>query len=735
MLMVSMLFAMLMFTTSAFAAEFKVTFDPANGGDLVIKETVGGKFNTPADPTKDHYVFEGWFDGEVQAAANSTKVKKDTTYTAKYLANLYKVLYLKDSTSLELLDFRFQSYDTTFTAIPSPITAGKTFVCWLNPSLDAAWDFQNDKVASEITTLTAKWEVNSYDAVFVADNGSTVPTQTVEFSSKITTPTPEPTKTGYTFLGWFVDDAKWDFETPMPAKDVKLTADWKINTPLLTFDADNGSVPTTQTVTYDTTFKAPEDPEKTGHTFKGWFNGDKEWDFAAATMPDNALTLTAKWDVNSYGLTLDVDVSGEPFKGYKAFEFGKPIPKPWAQKANYTFVGWFDGSVEVKTMPANDVDLTAKWEINENLLTFNADNGSVPTTQTVDFGSKIATPTSEPTKKGYTFKGWFNGDKEWDFVTATMPDSAVNLKAKWEVVSYTLALVDGSKETTQTVAYGADIAAPTKEGHTFLGWFDGDTEVSTMPAKDVKLTAKWKINTYVLVTDADNGSALAVSLMEYEASISAPSDPVKEDFKFLGWFDGDIKWDFAAKMPAKNLTLVAKWDAINPPVAPVTYHKVNFDAAGGTYRAPAKVADGDVVTLPTTTRSGGFTFAGWYTSAGVKVTTLKPTQDIVLTAKWLSTNCNLKSLKVSAGKLSNKFSWARTSYTLKLSRNTSKVTLTPKKISSVAKTYIKVGDGSYKQITSKTLSLKRGKSSTVKIKVIAQDGSARIYKVVVKRAK
>ncbi len=162
----------------------------------------------------------------------------------------------------------------------------------------------------------------------------------------------------------------------------------------------------------------------------------------------------------------------------------QPIVPPTAPtKEGHTFIGW-DGLPDV--MPAEDVVVNAKFDVNVYRITYKVD-GKTYQTDSIAFGATIV-PLTAPKKTGHTFTGW-------DGLPETMPAKDVEVTAKFDVNVYRLTYkVDGKTHQTDSIAYGATIVpptAPTKTGHTFTGW-DGLPE--TMPAKDVEVTAKYSLN-------------------------------------------------------------------------------------------------------------------------------------------------------------------------------------------------------------------------------------------------
>ncbi|MBK7452259.1 MAG: InlB B-repeat-containing protein [Anaerolineales bacterium] len=156
-------------------------------------------------------------------------------------------------------------------------------------------------------TLYAKWTANSYTITFDSNGGSVVTAITQPFGSAVSAPI-APTKTGYTFGGWYSDaglNTAYTFTT-MPAADITLYAKWTANSYTITFDSNGGSVVTAITQDFDTAVTAPTAPTKTGNTFGGWYSdAGLNTAYTFTTMPAANITLYAKWTANSYTITFD----------------------------------------------------------------------------------------------------------------------------------------------------------------------------------------------------------------------------------------------------------------------------------------------------------------------------------------------------------------------------------------------------------------------------------------------
>lgn len=131
--------------------------------------------------------------------------------------------------------------------------------------------------------------IGAYTVAFLSDGENTAPPQ-IRANAPADQPA-DPTKEGYTFIGWYNGESEWNFETPVTA-DLPLTAKWQINRYTITFDTAGGSEVAPITQDYGTTITAPANPAKTGYTFAGW---DKT---IPSTMPAGDMTITARWTEN-----------------------------------------------------------------------------------------------------------------------------------------------------------------------------------------------------------------------------------------------------------------------------------------------------------------------------------------------------------------------------------------------------------------------------------------------------
>ena len=390
----------------------------------------------------------------------------------------------------------------------------------------------------------AKWEINQYTVTVKPENGKADIIITQDYGTPITAPT--LTREGYTFKGW-------DKEIPetMPAENITVKAQWEINQYTIAFDTNGGSEIAPITQDYGTEITAPDNPTRKGYTFKGW---DKE---IPKTMPAENITVKAQWEINQY--TIAFDTNGGSEIAPITQDYGTEITAPDnPTRKGYTFKGW-DKEIP-ETMPAENITVKAQWEINQYTIAFDTNGGSEIAPITQDYGTEITAPDN-PTRKGYTFKGW---DKE---IPETMPAENITVKAQWEINQYTIAFDTngGSEIAPITQDYGTEITAPdnpTRKGYTFKGW---DKEIpETMPAENITVKAQWEINQYTIAFDTNGGSEIAPITQDYGTKITAPDNPTRKGYTFKGW-DKEIP----ETMPAENITITARWRDTEKPTGEI----------------------------------------------------------------------------------------------------------------------------------------------------------------------
>ena len=196
------------------------------------------------------------------------------------------------------------------------------------------------------------------------------------------------------------------------------------------------------------------------------------------------------------------------------------------------------------------------------------ERGGIYAKQIVQTDEKAIEP-DVPSRQGYQFTDWYLDDTKYDFDTAVTGD--MTLTAKWTANSYTITFDTGGGSAIAPITqdYGTAITAPadpTREGYTFIGW---DTEIpTTMPAENMTITAQWRINRYTVTFDTNGGSAVAPITQDYGTAITAPADPTREGYTFMGW-DKEIP----TTMPAGDMTITAQWKDSEKPTGEIKISK------------------------------------------------------------------------------------------------------------------------------------------------------------------
>ena len=349
----------------------------------------------------------------------------------------------------------------------------------------------------------------------------------------------------------------------VPSDVTELTVQWTAPTYAVTLNTNGGTINNGNVTGYTygvgATLPAADDMTYTGHTFKGWYDNENLTG-SPVTAIGGAETgnkeYWAKWEINQYTVTV------KPENGKADItitqDYGTPITAPTLTREGYTFKGW-DKEIP-ETMPAENITVKAQWEINQYTIAFDTNGGSEIAPITQDYGTEITAPDN-PTRKGYTFKGW---DKE---IPETMPAENITVKAQWEINQYTITFDTngGSEIAPITQDYGTEITAPdkpTRKGYTFKGWNKEIPE--TMPAENITVKAQWEINQYTITFDTNGGSDIAPITQDYGTEITAPDNPTRKGYTFKGW-DKEIP----ETMPAENITITARWKDTEKPTGEI----------------------------------------------------------------------------------------------------------------------------------------------------------------------
>ena len=471
--------------------------------------------------------FKAWsISGKEYPVGSTIKVEKDTTIVALWDSiPVYTVTYnVNGGSPLTQTQYSINEGEK-YGTMPTTTLTGYDFDGWYTAASGGVKVNSNDTCTGNIT-LYAHWKASKNTVYKVEhykeklEGGYVLADTDILKGETLTSVTPNvKSYEGFTSPSKKTATIKADGSTV-------IKYEYTRNSYTLTWNLDGGTATgdyTVGSVKYEASITSPV-PTKSGYTFNGWSVSVPD------KMPANNLTIKAKWNANTASYKVE---------HYKQGLDGKYTAKPETEKlkgkpgtrvkpAVKKYEGFKSPSVQTATIEA-DGSLVVKYYYTRNSYTLKWDyaGGSASgsfTSGKVKYGTKITAP--KPTKKGYTFKGW---DAT---VSKTMPAKNVTYKAKWKVNSYTLTwdFAGGTASNTYTngtVKYNSAITAPvlTKEGYTFDGW--SVSVPSKMPAKNLKVTAKWREKTQEEnVTDFVK-RFYSVVLERPQAEIDADTDGIK----------------------------------------------------------------------------------------------------------------------------------------------------------------------------------------------------------------
>lgn len=608
--------------TASWVKNVTVTFDTDGGSDIdpapYTDKTPGTALTAPTDPTKKGYTFLGWMDESgAEATIPTTFPTADVTYKAKWALNVTMNFIVDGETKQSFNGYAGQEFDAS--QVNEPEKVGYYFIGWSNAVPTAYPEASTDYVA--------QWDIKTYLVKYYID-GAYITSARVPYGERILTNVPGASAPeGYKLTGWYTDSActvPFDETTVMGTESVTLYSKTEKQVYTSTFNAAGGKFEGNKdAVTVDTAFGerviAPNPPVLTGYTFAGW---SPDVGFMDA---NGGKTYYATWVANEYDVAYYVN--GNPYETLKV-AFGENLEVPGDPSLEgRTFEGWAASAdstdiVDPSTYVMNEDGYSFYAVFSDN--TYNAifylteqdkTNGNVFATVSTVYDKQIVAPEASA-REGYTFAAWSP-------VPEKMPANDVEFVGTWTINQYTITFDEdgGTSVDDITTDYNAPVSSPetTKEGYTFVGWFEENSDeafvFTTMPARDVSLTAHWKANEYSIEFNSMGGTTVNPISADYGTKVEEPAAPTKTGYNFAGWFEGDSTEAFVFDtMPARKVTLTAKWEA-------KTFTPgVKFNANGGSWD------DGNYKYVPATFNAeigvpdseparSGYDFLGWSKSS------------------------------------------------------------------------------------------------------------------------
>ena len=574
-------------------------------------------------PAKRGHDFGGWYDNETfnesgKLAAGAKMPAAAQTYYAKWTPSVYDITYPGIEGSAPDVTLPTTHTYGTATEIPNLTRTGYVFNGWVvngegtaqtNLTLDAE-DYTG------AVTLTAQWTAKRYAITYEGMDGAQFGDKhPAEYAYDTDAVISDPTKAGYTFLGWLVNGestARKDLTLRKEAylDNITLTATWEQNPYKITWMVNEGGTINetpeySKTVFLGEAITAPTVTAMDGYRFDGWYTDGST--FAEHTkfktgdkMPEGDVTYYAKWTLIQYSITYNLNGGTNHAENPAEYNVSsEKITLLEPSKTGYRFDGWYTDDTystkvtEIATGKTGHAVLYAKWTVNQYTITWVTNGGNALTgnyTTTADYGTVIELPNT-PTKDQkvsttYTFAGWYTDVACTKALAdgATVPENGMTLYAKWNETArkYTITWIsEGADNKTTELVYGArlgmntpsDIQRDAEEGYTWEieGWYtqpDGagqKIDGSTTVTGDATYYAVWEQvwNTYTVTFDLGDAGDIESQTVKYGEKAVKPTLPqTAESYGvFDDWYSGNYAFSFNTKVTC-DLTLTAHWSTL-----------------------------------------------------------------------------------------------------------------------------------------------------------------------------
>ena len=431
-----------------------VTYDSQGGSAITAGSTTTGGLITasPGTPTRSGYSFTGWFaansGGSALSFSYSHGQTSNFTLFAQWTADSQAITY--DSQGGSAITAGSTTTGGLIAASPgTPTRLGYTFAGWFvaaSGGTQISFPYTHGQTSS--FTLYAQWSANSLTVTHDSQGGSAITSDSTSTGSSISTSPGTPTRSGYTFTGWFVASSggtQISFPyTHGQTSSFTVYAQWSADSLVISYDSQGGTaIGNASTTTGGSIASSPGTPTRTGYEFAGWFagaSGGAAISFPYAHGQTSSFTLYAQWTANA--LTVTTDEQGGTAIDNTSTTTGASMSSPGTPtRTGYTFTGWFVASSggTLITFPyahgqTSSFTLYAQWTANSLVITYDSQLGSAITAGSTTTGGSISASPSTPTRSGYTFTGWFvasSGGTQISFPYTHGQTSSFTLYAQW----------------------------------------------------------------------------------------------------------------------------------------------------------------------------------------------------------------------------------------------------------------------------------------------------------------
>lgn len=387
----------------------------------------------------------------------------------------------------------------------------------------------------------------------------------------------------------------------------------------VTFVLNNNDANQTIEVSKASDIKLPS-VSKEGFELEGWYLDESfSVKFDSSKELDKNITLYAKW--NELEFTVKFIVDGEEVKQEKV-KYNASATAPAVSVEGKVFTKWDKDFTNVK----ENLTVTALFDVLKFTVKFMVDDTEIKTEE-VEYG-KSATKPADPTKDGFEFTGW---DKDFSNVRSNLVVNAVFTQSTFTITYYDGETLLDLSPKSYNKGDSVTLPEPEKDGYFFDGWCTDATLAHLVKKDDFKnnltLYARWEEIEYSVAFFVD-GKSYAIVTCKYGESATAPEDPSKPGYTFVGWNE-----DFS--VVTDDLVVVAIFEE---KLYSITYHNgdATLDIEPKTFKYGASLE------LPVISENG-YIFAGWYSDNEFKErisNDSKPVDDLDLYALFLKVEYN-----------------------------------------------------------------------------------------------
>lgn len=357
-----------------------------------------------------------------------------------------------------------------------PVKEGHTFEDWYLG--DVVYDF-SQTVTSNLT-LEAHFNINTYEVIFIDEDEKELSRSSFEYGSIIEKPE-QPSKTGYNFVGWYLDDVEFEFPAHANA-NITLQAKYEVQTYTATFNNENGELYRTVTHNHDSKIIVPTAPAKAGHSFVKWQLDGEDFDFNQI-VNENIGAFSPVYEIDTYNVQFYVD--GILHKSVPVTYLGNTESIAAPEIDHQTFVSWqYNGQAFDFSKPiTNHLKLHALYKAEQVLVTVIANDSHVVEAFEVDYDSQLDIHSDSLYIINYGISGIYT-----DAELTTAYDFQANITAPITIYVVYVELTDQEKitnagahlESLTLVPVQNKLTLPTKGRHnTTITWSTSDTSVLT----------------------------------------------------------------------------------------------------------------------------------------------------------------------------------------------------------------------------------------------------------------